>query len=433
MFPRNAPAGYLNVNGDLAFTKPKSRVLIYAGGNRAELRTIFTAPPGQNAVFGAMPGPGGAVAVIQVYGSNLDSSLANGFRYGDLRAGGGFITLTSASLNADSGAGAVPAPTPWPLRFNVNGIITQIGIDGSWSFNGGKVIIDAAGNVVIVGGCTAPAFEVTNFLQFDGPAAANQFRMSYNTPAPTYQLVWNFNGGPTLMTLDKDGTLAVTNLAIVGAGFSGHEVLIGSAPFVGGVTPAAAGTVLTSNGPSAHPTFQSVAAAGAMVRLQQVVCAGSQNVVNFTPPAGFSNLVIMYQARDTTAGTSDSNVFIRFNGDATAANYDTPEAIVDNGSTLARASPAVSVNGFAIVTIPNNGALAGRAGIGQINIPNYGGGFFKQAQGWSSESFSSNASPLASIYIRHGEWRSTAPIASIDLIANTAFLNNSVFTLYGMP
>jgi len=42
-------------------------------------------------------------------------------------------------------------------------------------------------------------------------------------------------------------------------------------------------------------------------------------------------------------------------------------------------------------------------------------------------------STSAAVYIRGFEWKSTAAITTLTFTAGTAFLNGSVFTLYGMP
>lgn len=416
MFPSAVPAGFLNVHGDMAFTKLGSRIMIATGGSRAEQRTLFTAVKGQSAVFGAMPGIGGPNAAIQVYAQNLDPMPAGGFQYGDLRAGNGYITLTSASLGPDSSATGAPAVLPF--RFNIDGKAHVIGIDGSWSFNGGQTTIDASGNLVLTG--TAQATQiglgitpveavhigVGGKLRIDN-SVGYHFTNYYN--AGLDRLDWEWASAGAIMALDSTGALLVASTIVAGGSITAASLVIG------GVTWSGAGNN------------------AAVQRIGQVVTAGSQATVVFSSiPAGFTNLLVVCNGRDTTSGTSDSNIFLYFNADQTAANYTNPEALAVTTSTATGAQPSTSTNGGVICTFPNNGVTTGRSGSWHITIPSYAAtSFFKAPVAYGYDTTGTSSS--GSVYIRGFEWASTAAITKLTFTAGTAFKDGSTFTLYGMP
>jgi hypothetical protein len=393
MFPQAAPAGCLSVNGDLIFNKPKSRVTIFAQGSRAEARTIFTAAPGQNAIFGAMPGSGAPTAGIQVYSVNLDSALPGGFRYGDLRATPGFIQLTCAALGPDSGG--TGAPTPWPLRFLVNGRQHIIGIDGSWSFNGGQTILDTNGNL---GLGVAPAVKLEigpgGMLQFDSPGG-NSFRNGY--PNSDLLLTWNFNAGATIMSLDNAGNLAI------------------------------AGTFNAAGGVTGLPT-------PAMVRIAQVVCAGSQTTVDFSGiPAGYTNLMVVWQGRSTSAAVGDNKMKLMINGDTISGHYQAGQYGSHASTVNTAGTTAATTAGADIGDMPGTTSVAVASGTGTLLIPGYSGTtFVKQVLSDSVEFYINNTTGLPRV-VRAFQWSVASAINQLtfSLVAGN-FLDGSTFTVYGL-
>ncbi len=302
-------------------------------------------------------------------------------------------------------------------------------------------LANPAGTFVVPGKLKANCgveFAAGSSAAFYRPDGTYYFKNSYGVNDTL--LRWNYCGGATLMSLDSSGNVVVAGglnaATLASASFTAHNVLIGQgASAVTSAAPGVVGTVLMSNGTTSDPTFQDpgTAGQGLITKLAQVITAGSQATVSFSSiPATYSNLMIVAQGRDTTAGTSDSNVFIKFNGDGTSGNYDGPEALAVTSTTVGGAQPAVSANGFVILTQPNDGATAGRASAGQIIIPAYARTtFFKQAL---STNYSADGTSTAqTLQVRGGEWKSTAAINAIVLTAGTAFKDGSVFTLYGMP
>ncbi len=170
---------------------------------------------------------------------------------------------------------------------------------------------------------------------------------------------------------------------------------------------------------------------GTMVQLSQVVTSSSQATIAFSSISGsYTNLLIVLMGRDTTAGTSDSNIFLKMNTDTTAGNYDGTVAIIGTGAAVSSTAPSSATTGGVIATLPNDGATAGACGMAKIEIPSYAGTtYFKSA---ISEGYDRvGTSPSKNLYYRAFQWKSTAAITALTLTAGTAFKDGSVATLYG--
>ena len=432
MFPRSNPAGYLNVNGDMVFTKLASRIRLASvptNNALAQNRTIFVAAPGQNTVFGAMPGAGianvatygsGNLAAIQVYSRNLDPMPPTGFRYGDLRCGDalGQVRLTSAALGPNSDA--TGAPSVLPLCFFVNGISHLVNTDGSLSFNGGQTTIDASGNLVLTGAAQATQIGlgitpveavhigVGGKLRIDN-SVGYHFTNYYN--AGLDRLDWEWASAGAIMTLDSTGALLVASTIVAGGSITAASLVIG------GVTWSGAGNN------------------AAMQRIAQVVCAGSQSTVSFSSiPAGFTTLKIFVSGRDTKTTSSDLEISLEINGDTTSGNYTTTTYLDDSGtSSLSGGTLATSSSGSKIAAIPGSSGLATAVGEAEITITNYSGTTFnKIVRSHCVENYSATATQ--STYLMQFVWKSTAAINALLFTAGgTAFVNGTTFTLYGMP
>jgi hypothetical protein len=413
MFPRSSPGGWLNVNGNLMFSKPLSRIAIYASGSRAEQRTIFTAPQGQNTVFGAMPGPGGALAVIQVYATNMDPVPVAGFCYGDLRIGNGLgqLRLSSAALNPDSAGAPPPIPVSFPICLFAAGHSSIFNTNGAISFSDGVATLDAAGNLGLGGVGASPAARLQlgygGALQFDRPDGTNQFRNCFI--ANDLNLVWTFNAGANIMKLQSDGTL-IANAMITGA-------LTASSLTVGG-------TPITGSGNNS-----------AMQRIAQVVCAGSQATVDFSSiPAGFTNLMVVWQARSTSAAVGDNKMKLQINGDTTVAHYQAGQFGSHASTTNTAGTTAATAAGADIGDVPGTNSIAVASGTGSLLIPGYSGTtFVKQVMSDCVEFYINNTTGLPRV-VRAFQWSVTSAINELTFsLAAGNFLDGSTFTVYGMP
>lgn len=440
-FPHAAPAGNLNVNGDLNFSKIGSRIRVaFASGGRAEQRTIFTTVPGQTAVFGTMPGLGGATSVMQVYDRNLDAKDRRGFCYGDFRTGTGLgqVRITSASLGPDStGTGA---PAAYPICLFVNGHSHLFNTDGSLSFSDATWTVDASGNIstpanvdaatatIGVGGMsclgaisygsatgghilsTQVTVDAGGALILKDASDAHYFSMIHTDLTPSGgRIEWSYDGAGANTVLQDDGTfLTVGPIATSG-------LLTASSAQIGGTTIAGSGNNAV------------------MQRIGQVICAGSQSTVVFSSiPAGFTNLVVVFQARDTTAGTATSILRLKMNADATSGNYSSTQNITGSATTASASVTAASAAGGSIGFTPNNGSTSGVASAGEVLIPRYSDTtFFKEA---IAKTYGRNGtSTVTTITHNAFTWASTAAIATLTFGAGTAFVDGSCFTLYGEP
>ena len=174
------------------------------------------------------------------------------------------------------------------------------------------------------------------------------------------------------------------------------------------------------------------AAVGGMVKIAKVVCTGSQATITFSAiPQTFTDLLIIAQGRDTTAGTADSALSMQFNGDNTSGNYDGALQVAGNGVSATSGNVPPTALGLGIGWFPNNGATAGAAGLAKILIPNYAGAvFFKSATAEGYERY--GTTPSKFVGQQAGTWKSVAPVTSILLSAGTAFVDGTPATLYGM-
>jgi len=428
-FPHAAPAGNLNVNGDLIFSKLGSRIrMAFAGGARAEQRTIFTTAPGQTAVFGTMPGLGGALSAMQVYDRNLDAKDTRGFCYGDFRTGTGLqqVRITSSALGPDSsGTGA---PAAYPICLFVNSHSHLFNTDGSLSFTNATWTVDASGNIVTPANVQAATMHSTGLLTYGSATGGNLlstqvtidaggaviFNKSDDTHAfdnlydnASDSLVWRYDGGSNILKLQSNGAL-LTNSFSTGVATISSMVL--------------GGTSIVGAGDNA-----------VMQRIAQVVCASSQATISFSSiPAGFTNLMIMISGRDTKTTVGDSEVKLEINGDTTSGHY-LASQYVQGGNAVASAGLISSAStGSVICSIPGSLNNANTVGSAAIFIPNYSGTtFYKTAHSQAYEQYGASSDTMQNWGFT---WLSAAAINALLLTAGgTAFVNGTTATLYGMP
>lgn len=179
--------------------------------------------------------------------------------------------------------------------------------------------------------------------------------------------------------------------------------------------------------------FVNAGAASAMTKIAQVVCAGSQASVNFSSiPNLYTDLLIMANHRQTGA-TSPALVLIKFNNDATAANYVTHRLYSDGVSTTASGSDVAStINGAACFYSSGSASATHPIAATRIEIPNYARTTLEKAFLCNAGVTFNTSNGVSSGQIAGG-WFSTAAINKITLtIASGSFLDGSVFTLYGL-
>lgn len=173
------------------------------------------------------------------------------------------------------------------------------------------------------------------------------------------------------------------------------------------------------------------AAAVYFAEIASVVTSGSQATVHFASiPGTFKHLKLVWQARDTGAGGSQA-IHAKINTDATSGDYDTGEYTLAITSSPTSGIVSASAAGIFIGNISTSASPAGSAGAGETTFPDYQGTtFWKRAFSVGGYVDSSGNEDILSTT---GSWKSTAAITDILIsTSGTAFVDGSIFTLYGM-
>ncbi len=170
-----------------------------------------------------------------------------------------------------------------------------------------------------------------------------------------------------------------------------------------------------------------------MTKIASVTTTGSQATVTFSSiPATYSSLMVIASGRDTAAGSTDVQPRIQVNGDNTAANYSPSQYVAGTSTTASAGSLASTTAGSPICSMPGTSANANAVGHMTLTIPNYAQTTFHKPMSATSL-VTSGAGPTQSQYVFGVVWKSTAAINSLKFTAgNTAFVDGSVFTLYGL-
>lgn len=146
-------------------------------------------------------------------------------------------------------------------------------------------------------------------------------------------------------------------------------------------------------------------------------------------PQTYSHLRLMIMAR-TTEAAANGSLFIRFNGDATAA-YDS-QRIFNNAATPSGGQFAGETFGR-IGVVPGANGDVGHAAAVTVEIPDYSRTAWEKA--FLAQSFHTHADATGSFFQQYagGRWRSTAAITAITLLPGAQNIaTGTVATLYGL-
>jgi hypothetical protein len=123
---------------------------------------------------------------------------------------------------------------------------------------------------------------------------------------------------------------------------------------------------------------------------------------------------------------------LQINGDTTTSNYNNRQLLSGAGVAVTANTNAPTADGCEILLIPGTNANANAFGWGEVTIPMYAAtAFHKGISGTGAETF--GATPTIPVFMRAFVWKSTAAITSLKFTAGgTAFVDGSVFTLYGL-
>lgn len=176
-------------------------------------------------------------------------------------------------------------------------------------------------------------------------------------------------------------------------------------------------------------------AAGGMTKIAQVVTTGSQASVAFNAiPQTFQDLYITYVGRDTSAAVSQNNLAMQINGDTATGNYQNNNQIGVLNATVLLNTPTATSFGIVIGVFPGSQIVANPLVVGDILIPRYAvaSTWQKLALGRMTCQCTGSGSFTAT---RGGFWIHSGNPAITSIVfpaAATAFMDGTVFTLYGL-
>jgi hypothetical protein len=170
--------------------------------------------------------------------------------------------------------------------------------------------------------------------------------------------------------------------------------------------------------------------AGGWVQISKITTAASQATVDFTSiPATYTDLIVVFQARDNYVGTTEG-MYLKVNNDGTSGNYSNGIYILNSASTVSGGGVVPSASGMFIYNLPGTTATANMASAGKVTVANYAGTTFNKKI--SADGAYSQSGADTVLMTVAANWKSTAAITRLTFIVATSFLNGSVFTLYGV-
>ena len=286
---------------------------------------------------------------------------------------------TDPSFQAISSSGAVieftgnsgGAEVPLAGNFNIlgTGSITTIGTANTETIS----LTGLTAHNVLLGEGTATiglvAPSTAGFvLTSNGPAADPTFQAASSS---SLDLAGNSGGdvGPTAGVINTIGSGSITIVGTPGTstlvtaltGLTAHNVLIGEGnPTIGLVAPGTAGTVLTSNGPTADPTFQAVSgssldltgnsggAVGPTAGNINTVGAGSITIVGTPGTSTLTTELTGLTAHNVLLGEGTTTIGL-------AAPSTAGFVLTSNGATTDPSFQSISSSGAAIEFTGNSG------------------------------------------------------------------------------
>jgi hypothetical protein len=157
-----------------------------------------------------------------------------------------------------------------------------------------------------------------------------------------------------------------------------------------------------------------------------VGAAGASSVTFLgIPQTGYTDLVIKYSSRDTSADFAE-NVAIQFNG-VGGTSYS--ERLLRGAGSSVGSFNRSSVSAINYLYSTSANATSTTFSNGEIYIPNYTGSSNKSV---SVDSVTENNATSAYTALTAGLFSNTSAITSIALLAGVSFVANSTFYLYGV-
>jgi hypothetical protein len=172
------------------------------------------------------------------------------------------------------------------------------------------------------------------------------------------------------------------------------------------------------------------APSGAYDSIATVTATGSETSINFTSiPSTYTHLQVRVIARQSSGTLTVPALKMRFNGDATGANY-TYHILSGNG-TAASSSGFTAMGEIQLYAFAGNSSTASMFGAGVTDILDYAS-TSKNKTVRSIGGTDQNGSGLSQ-FISNG-WLQTTAISSIEIYGSqtNSFASGSSFALYGV-
>ena len=263
----------------------------------------------------------------------------------------------------------------------------------------------------------------------------------------------SLTGKPSVLVIDTEGSASTDNLSTISNGTAYRQVWlkaanagrvitvkhnVGNIKLNGGadiVLSSQAWLLLFYDGtqwsdvsiPPVTPTL------GMTINAPRTVLGSNAASVTISSiPSTYQHLLLILEPRTDAAAASD-NILLRFNGDATAANY-YQESIVSTATTNT-GSEALGAN--AGIVLQGGVGNTGSAGNGRVLvwITNYASATMRKIVTYQGYAHTGNTTGLIRHSIGGGDWTNTAnAISSITFLPVTGsnILANSAYTLYGL-
>jgi hypothetical protein len=156
--------------------------------------------------------------------------------------------------------------------------------------------------------------------------------------------------------------------------------------------------------------------------ISSVNLTSSASTINFTSiPSTFTDIVLLFSARQTGFADISDGVYIAFNGSTSGF---TGKYLQGSGTSAASGNLARFIGGT-----PGDSATANTFSNTMVYIPNYAGSTNKS---FSVDYTIENNATTSYIGMVAGLWSNTAAITSIALTGDQTFTTNSNFYLYGV-
>lgn len=165
-----------------------------------------------------------------------------------------------------------------------------------------------------------------------------------------------------------------------------------------------------------------------LVKLNEIITSGSQATVDFTNiNQNFRHLKIIYAAQDTAAGSTFASLFMKINNDGTSGNYQTTVRAYSLNGTLDGSGVAPTSSGGWVGLLNTS---TNYMGTGEINVPDYVRTVFQKGYFGVWADLTAFNGVFAGSF--GGFWKDNSAINRLTFSTANNFLDNSVFTLYGL-